>query len=238
MNRTVPLAALALGALVLTAVSPAAADIDDWTEVPDFTESPEQFGLELRVGVFNPLNLGDAFSSSDYFGGDVGPHLSAQVHYFPFRLPVMGMVGIGLGLGWSQWETTTPGGMEAERNVFEILELQLMLLWRFDTLARELNVPLVLTPKLGLEFDHWLTNPGNAARSQPDGWAIGPRFAGKISLELDFLEPRAARQLDEEWGINHSELFFEIYYSMAGELISNQLPVSGWGWAIGLGFTF
>ena len=68
--------------------------------------------------------------------------------------------------------------------------------------------------------------------------AVGPRFAGKVSLELDFLEPRAARQLDEEWGINHSEFFFEAYYSMAGDLMSGQLPVSGWGWAIGLGFTF
>ncbi len=227
-----------IGLLVLGVASPAAADIDDWTAVPDFTQSPEHWGLELRVGVFNPVNLGDEFASGAYFGNDVGPHLSLQAHYFPFRLPIMGLVGLGIGLGWSQWDTTTPGGVSAERNVFEILEMQVMLVWRVDTLARELNVPIVLTPKLGFEFNRWLTSPGSATNPEPNGWAVGPRFAGKVSLELDFLEPRAARQLDEEWGINHSEIFFELYYSMAGDLADDQLPIGGWGWAAGLGFTF
>ena len=233
-----PIRAALAALLVLATASPAAADIDDWTAVPEFTESPENFGLELRVGIFTPLNLGDAFSSGAYFGNDVGPHLSAQVHYFPFRIPYLGLIGVGIGLGWSQWDTETPGGVAAERNVFEILELQAMLAWRIDTLARELNVPLVLTPKLGFEFNRWLTSPGDATNPEPSGWSIGPRFAGKISLELDFLEPRAARQLDEEWGINHSEVFFELYYSMAGDLLDDQLPISGWGWAAGIGFTF
>jgi hypothetical protein len=39
--------------------------------------------------------------------------------------------------------------------------------------------------------------------------------------------------------VNHSELFFELWYSMAGELSGGgQLPLGGWGWVIGLGITF
>lgn len=226
--------------LVVASASTAAADVDDWTDVPEYTGSPEFFGLELRVGTFQPTGLGDLFSSGNYFGGDVGPHLSAQIHYFPFRVPVLGLFGFGVGMGWSQWDTNRPGGgtTDTERNVFEILVFQPMALWRFDGLAREVDIPLVITPKIGWEFARWLTSPGSDTNTSPNGWSLGFRFAGKLSLELDFLEPRAARQLDEEWGINHSELFAEFYYSTAGDILGGQLPISGWGWAAGLGFTF
>lgn len=225
-------------ALVLGFAAPASADVDDWSDVPEFTGSPEHFGIELRVGMYRPEGLGDRFFSGDYFGGDIGPHLSMQIHYFPGRIEYLGLFGFGLSMGWSQWDTESPGGSEGDRNVFEILALQPMVLWRFDTLARELNVPIVLTPKLGWDFARWLTDPGSGSNPSPEGWSLGPRFSGKVSLELDFLEPRAARQLDEEWGINHSEVFVEFYYSLAGDLISGELPISGWGWAAGLGFTF
>ena len=240
MAHLTRVSATALALAVLSFGARASADVDDWTDVPEFSGSPEHFGLEVRVGMYQPEGLGDTFSSPNYFGGDIGPHLSAQVHYFPGRIDILGLFGFGLSLGWSQWDTNTPGGgtTETERNVFEILVIQPMVLWRFDTLARELNIPLVLTPKLGFDFARWLTSPGSAANPSPEGWSLGPRFAGKISLELDFLEPRAARQLDEEWGINHSELFVEFYYSMAGDIITGELPITGWGWAAGLGFTF
>ncbi|MBX3273260.1 MAG: hypothetical protein KF729_23560 [Sandaracinaceae bacterium] len=231
-------AALVAGAAL--GAAPASADIDDWTEVPEFHPSPENFGIELRIGMYRPEGLGDEFFSGNYFGGDVGPHLSLQFHYYPFQVPYLGLFGIGASLGWSQWDTLRPGGgaVDTERNVFELLVLQPMVLWRFDTLAREVGIPIVLTPKIGWDFARWLTSPGTPANPSPAGLSMGFRFSGKVSLELDFIEPRAARQLDEAWGINHSELFVEFYYSMAGEILAGELPVSGWGWAAGLGFTF
>lgn len=232
---SVPLAAGLLAA-GLVAAAPARADFDDWTAVPEYTSSPEHFGLELRVGVYYPTGLGDSFASADYFGGDAGPMLEAELHYFPFRIDYLGLVGAGIGLGWSQWDTSSPGGTQGDRNVFEIITMRAMAVWRFDTLARELDVPIVITPKIGLDVPHWLTSSNDV--TEAEGWSVGARFAGKVSLELDFLEPRAARQLDEEWGINHSELLFELYYSMAGEPAGGMLPVNGWGWTAGIGFTF
>ena len=238
------LSAAAAGAIALLAATGTAhADPEDWTAPSTYTASPEHFGLELRLGIYTLEGLGADFGSPQYFGGDVGPMLSFELHYFPWRIPYIGLVGAGGGLGWSQWDTPSPGsvptggeGENSDRNVFEIITMRPFLLLRFDTLARELNFPIVLTPKIGLDVVYWLTGAGST--TEASGWSIGPRFAGKVSLELDFLEPRAARQLDEEWGINHSEIFFELYYSMAGDLIQDQLPVSGWGWAAGLGFTF
>ncbi len=231
------LAAAALAATLGLTASVARADLDDWTEVPQYTSSPEHFGLELRVGIYTPTGLGDLFNGENgYFRNDVGPHLSAELHYFPFRLEYLGMLGLGAGFGWSQWDTEEPGGMAGDRNTFELFDPRAFIAWRIDPLDYYLDIPLVLTAKVGLDFMVFQTALGST--NEATGFAFGPRFAGKLSLVLDFLEPRAARQLDDEWGINHAEVFFEMYYSMAGELISGQLPVGGWGWAAGLGFTF
>ncbi len=224
--------------LALLALAPsvgAAQGIDDWTEVPEHQPSPEHFGLELRFGSYYPNTPG----FGDTFGGDIGPMIGIEFHYFPLRIDYIGMIGGGIGLGWSKWSgdaVAADPGAETGRTTLEMVPINIQLVWRFDTLARELDIPLVLEPKIGLDAVYWGT--GTDGAGEGSGWSIGPRFAGKVSLELDFLEPRAARQLDEEWGVNHSELFFELYYSMAGDLIDSQLPVSGWGWAIGLGLTF
>ena len=244
--KSLTCAAAASALALFAATGTAHADPEDWTAPPTYSASPEHFGLELRLGIYTPEGLGPDFASPQYFGGDVGPMLAFELHYFPWRIPYIGLVGAGGGLGWSQWDTPSPGSTttpttdggettNSDRNAFEMITMRPFLLLRFDTFARELNFPLVITPKIGLDAVYW--NTGTSTRTDATGWSIGPRFAGKLSLELDFLEPRAARQLDEVWGINHSELFFELYYSMAGELIGDQLPVSGWGWAAGLGFT-
>jgi hypothetical protein len=154
------------------------------------------------------------------------------------RIDYIGMLGIGFGLGWSKWSgaamAADPGGA-AGSTTLEMVPISINIDWRWDLLARELDIPLVIEPKIGLDAVYWGTGTGGTGEGS--GWSLGPRFAGKVALELDFLEPRAARQLDEEWGVNHSELFFELYYSMAGDF-GGQFPVSGWGWAIGLGLTF
>ena len=121
MRRTSFLRGATLLALLQLVPVAASADPDDWSAVPEFRGSPEHFGLELRVGMYFPLNLGDAFSSADYFGGDVGPDLSAELHYFPGRIPYLGLLGGGIGVGWSQWDTPAPGGGEnTERNPDEV----------------------------------------------------------------------------------------------------------------------
>ncbi len=227
------------GVLAVVALVPsvALADADEWTAVEEFHPSPEHFGLELRVGSYTPLNLGSDWTS--VFGSDLGPLIGFELDYYPVRIPYLGLVGGGAGLSWSEWTGTAPAatpGEQGEVQAFMMLPMHVVLALRFDTLARELGFPLVITPKVGIDIVYWTNS--TATENVASGWSVGPRFAGKVSLELDFLEPRAARQLDEEWGVNHSEIFFEPWYSMAGDLISSQAPLSGWGWVVGLGFTF
>jgi hypothetical protein len=101
-----------------------------------------------------------------------------------------------------------------EREKLTLLPLTIMAILKVDVLARELGIPLVITGKLGLDTIFWRSRRGGD--SQGSGRSLGLRWGVMFALELDFIEPRAARRLDEDWGINHSYLFMELYGSLLG----------------------
>lgn len=235
--------ALASGISLLALGTTCRADTKDWSDIELYRPSVEQFVLELRPFGMHFPNI-NAFDT--YFSGDVGPLLSFELDYMPVRIPYVGMIGAGISAGWVNWEgsaRTAGGAQTSEKTSLEMVPLALLLALRVDVLAREAKVPIVLTGKVGPDLFYWGSSPGprdasGAVSSGEDGWSLGVRFAGKASLELDFLAPRDARRLDDEWGINHTELFFEGYYSLAGQFSRRQLDVGGFGFTTGLGFTF
>jgi hypothetical protein len=112
-----------------------------------------------------------------------------------------------------------------------------MAVLRIDVLARQLNVPFIISPKFGIDAGYWQT--GTSSGTQADGWSVGLHWAVQLAMELDFLDPRAARRLDNAWGINHSAIFVELYGSTMGEFDGRMLTVgTPITWAAGLGFTF
>ncbi|MGF1466219.1 MAG: MXAN_2562 family outer membrane beta-barrel protein [Sandaracinaceae bacterium] len=230
-------------ALALGGPTVARADLEDWSDLPTYQPSPEVVSLELRAFGIHFPNLGSSFD--DFFGGDIGPLLSAEVDALAFRIRYLGLFGVGAGVGWTHYSgrTRTTGGISADQNTsVELVPITVQLLLRFDTLSRELNIPLVITAKVGPDLWYWGITPfrgadGNLEGGQ-DGWSAGLRFAGQLALELDFLSPRDARRMDEDWGINHTLLFGEVYYSLAGEFSDRALPVGGFGFVTGLGLVF
>jgi hypothetical protein len=111
--------------------------------------------------------------------------------------------------------------------------LNLLATVRFDALARKLSVPFIITGKLGYQWARWSTESGGA--EDADGWSVGLLWAAQLALDLDAFEPSAARNMDEEWGINHSFLFFELNRFSPSE---QSLPIGGTAWCAGLGFNF
>jgi hypothetical protein len=205
---------------------------------PIYTPSPEGFTLELALGTYRP-DLGNAFSTT--FGGDLGPYLHAELDVHLFRIPYVGPIAIGGSFGWAEWDGAATAATSTGTNVgstgLSLVNLSFVAVLRVDVLARELDFPLVLSGKIGPDFGYWQTGAGGV--TQADGWSIGLRWAAQIALELDFLEPRAARRLDDEWGINHTLITFELFGSTMGQWAGNQLPMgTGLAWVAGLGFTF
>ena len=60
-----------------------------------------------------------------------------------------------------------------------------------------------------------------------------------LSLVLDIFDPGAAKQFDEEMGINHTNLFFELNHLDASGLgESHRLHVGDTTWSAGIMFEF
>ncbi len=208
----------------------------EWSSMPEYTPSSENFTFELRLGTYQP----DLGAASSAFQGDLGPMLGLGLDIHAVRIPYIGPLAFGVAFAWGEW-TGPASAVGSSVNVgatgLSLVPITGMLVLRIDVLARQLNVPFIITPKLGLDLGYWQT--GTSSGTQADGWSVGVHWAAQIALELDFLDPRAARRLDNAWGINHSVLFFELYGSTMGSFSDRMLPVgTPITWAAGLGFTF
>lgn len=202
---------------------------------PLWVPTPEGFTFELRVGGYQP-SFGGRFSEN--FGGDIGPFIGAELDIHIWRVPYLGPLAVGLSFGWAEWDGAgrRAGTSQASgRTGLSMINFNALAVWRIDGLARHLHVPIVLTGKIGPDFGYWETGE---SRTIGTGFSIGLRWAAQIALELDFLEPRAARRLDDEWGINHTEIFFELFGSTMGEHTTQLELGTPLAWVVGLGMTF
>lgn len=227
------LACAVVGAM-MAFTEPAAAQIDDDADAsPRSFESAEHFGLEFRIGPYSPdMGGNDAFDT--FFDDDIGPMLAIEFDVIAWRLPkVLSIAGGGI-IGRAGYDGTTlsaTGVETSEETTFEIIPLDLLLVLRIDALSRQLSVPLNFAGKIGYQWAHWDTNSGG--HDDASGWSRGLVWAAQFALDLDTLEPRQARMLDEEYGINHSFLFFELF---GFEPSASSLEIGGLQWTAGLGF--
>ena len=201
----------------------------------DFS-SPERFAVELRAGTYQPDVGNDSF---DNVFDDSGPMLALEFDVFAFRIPYVGLIGLGTSIGWADYSdsaSTSSGASTGEETSLSLIPLSGMAVLRIDVLARELGVPFLFTGKIGGDFVFWSTGTGD--RDDASDVSVGLRWAAQVALELDFLDRRSARSLDEEWGINHTFVFFELYGSTAGEHSDSAMPVGDVTWAAGLGLIF
>jgi hypothetical protein len=227
---------LALSATaLLVAPEPARAQaLEEWSE-PTNPASPERFAVELRFGSYRPNTKDDAFTR--YFGEGGGFLAAFEFDYLPLRMPDLLSFGVGAGIGLTGFSGKAVGEGSAtsdEETSLSLVPMNLVAVLRFVALPRLLHVPFTFTGKFGLDMIHWSASTGE--NHDGSGLSTGLRWAVQAALELDVFEPRAARALDEEWGINHTMLFFELFGSTAE---GNSLPLgTGLAWAAGLGLLF
>jgi hypothetical protein len=215
-------------------VARAFADPVELEAVPTFV-SPEHFVLEIRIGPIKP-DFGDNSAFGTYFGDDSGPLFGAELGVIAWRIPdVLYLAGAGR-IGTASFDGRTRGELNettSEETTFSVLPLDLLAVVRVDVLPRKLSVPFILTGKLGYEWAHWSTDSGG--EDEHSGWSVGLAWGAQLALDLDSLDSSAARTLDEEWGINHSFFFVELFQF---EPSAGSLPIGDRTWTAGLGFVF
>ncbi len=230
-------------ALILALAIPglAAAQTSDELRARSRRESTEHFGFELKVGTYRPdaraTNGDNAWRT--FFGNDRGPLLQLEFDVFAWRIPYVGLIGGGVSAGWARYErglcsdlTCAAQDRLDEKGRAKLFPIAGLAVLRVDVLARELGIPLVLTGKLGVDAVFYRIRGGSLNGS---GGSIGMRWALQLALELDFINRARARTLDDEWGINHTTLFFELFGSTADSQIDLG---TGLAWTLGLGLTF
>jgi hypothetical protein len=205
---------LALGCWASASASTAhARAFDTWEEnyaEPVIIESPMWFALELKLGPYQPNY--PAFK--DTFGSDRGWLLATELDFTAYRIPYVGLLSVGLGWGWVNYDAKAaalPSGTSGEDTEMTFYPMNLLGVLRIDALARHTAVPLTVAGKIGSDFVRWKAKTGGA--NDGDGVNIGLRWGVQAALELDFIDERATRRLDEDFGINHTYFLFEFFDS-------------------------
>lgn len=199
--------------------------------------SPEGYLLSLGVGVYRPDPGSQAFDV--VYPGDNGPLLLVSFDFFLYRIPFLGPIGIDIGGGWAGYKglaceltADTSCGGSTQTSKFSIFPLNTMAVLRIDALARATPVPFVLTGKIGYTNVFFNEDTGSGKQGGRSG---GLGWAAQFALELNFMNPRRANALDEDWGINSSFFFFEL----AGADANSRAPVGDKLYFTGgLGLTF
>ncbi len=196
-------------------------------------ESPRWGSLELGAGMYRPNIDGQAgLASPAPYGEIFGPHrgwmfragVSRALLTWPGALEVGVRTGFfranghALQLNPDGTPSTVPS---TDPTTFNVIPTSLTLTYRFDLLAERVGIPLAPYARVALErYNWWIT--GGTGSTTKIGATNGYSLTGGVALLLDFFDPGAARELDEDTGINHTYLFFDVTKSQVKDFGSSR----------------
>ena len=219
--------------------------LEDSNETP---ESPRDMTFELKLGPYWPMVDREPTLTTkpyqDTFG--TGPMLLAEVELERQFFQKFGTLSAGLSVGYAEkyGHAVDPatGEVSSETTGLQIVPFQLLAVYRFDYMAQNWHVPIVPYAKGGLVMIPWWASKGGSVEVSNGYYGAGVRWgvAGIFgaALQLDFLDPRLARDFDTSAGVNHSYLFAEFHVQEANDFGQKVLDLSSRHWMFGLAFEF
>lgn len=212
MHKATLLALVLLSFVVASGASARAPDtFEEQYAQPIVIESPMWFAFELKLGPFRP----DYSAFKQTFGSDRGWLLSTELDVTIYHIPYVGQVNAGFGWGWANYDAkaiaVSGGGRSGEDTELTMYPMSALAVLRIDSLARYTIIPLTFAAKLGYDFVRWKATTGSSTDS--DGLNMGFRWGAQVALELDVIDRKASRRLDDDFGINHTMLLFEYFGS-------------------------
>ena len=210
--------------------------------------SPQRFAFELTFGPYRP-DIDSEFNGArtpykDYFGS--GQNLLTRIELDYQFWHRYGSIAAGLGIGYFSVTGTAPvanmpGTASGDQSQLKVVPVSLSAVYRFDYFLQERGFPLVPFGKLGLDWAYWQNTDGNGNIADAGsggtgrGGTLGWHVAGGVALVLDFLDPDASHDFDQDLGVNHTALTFVFYLAdISGLGQANRLHVGDTNWTLGL----
>jgi len=241
-----------LRAKVLSAVAFAVPSLFALIATPALAESPRTMMLELHGGGYTPnvdSELSGATPWKDTFGGGSMTMLRMHLDYELWQAHGTLAIGAGFGYGWIDGNARNEVGDKTDDKVgFNLLPLQLSLVYRWDWAAVEHGVPLVPYGKVGLTGAIWwatdakdsISNArvGDAGR-EGQGLTLGWHAAVGVMFLLDVFSESMSIGFDNESGVNNSYIFAEYQHTSLDDFGSGKsLVLSDDALSFGLAFEF
>jgi MYXO-CTERM domain-containing protein len=211
-------------------------------DAPDVA-SPHRWDLELRFGPYRP-DVDDEFAErgsparpyEEVFGSSRRLMMQLEVDRQLVKL-AGGTWALGLGAGYMRAkgaalaaDLTTASGDET---ALRLIPLSAALVYRAEALHDRFGSPLVPYAKLGLDCTLWQMS--DSSQPSRDGRTFGWHAAAGVALDLSFLDPESAREMDRESGVNGAAVFFEVArYDLDGFGGGSALHVGDTTWFAGL----
>jgi len=185
----------------------------------------QSFAFEFKLGPHRPLidrefpGVGDAGLDPYYrtFGPSFMLMGEVEVDYQFWRPFNVGSLAIGLAVGYAEKFGAALDALTlkpvTESTGLRIFPIKLLAVYRFDFLAQRFNIPLVPYIKGGLVAEPWWIVKGNQTEIFNGRLALSSRWGVAavvgLAIQIDFLDPRLARDFDTSAGVNHTYLFAE-----------------------------
>ena len=237
-------------ALVGACGGAAAAQVPEQPRAP-LPEEPRDLTVEFRLGGYRPLIDRGASSGQPWeeiFGNSRMLLFEGEVDKILWQK--FGTIALGFSIGYAERYGKAPispgspgaGTPSGESTSLKVIPARLLAVYRFDYFAMRYGVPLVPYGKGGLVATGWWTAKGGSLEYADGhrglGVKFGYSFAGGMSLMLDFLEPRLAKDFFTDVGVRHSYLFAEYVYENVNTFGKGGLDLSSRHWMFGFAMDF
>ncbi len=179
----------------------------------------QSFALEIKLGPHKPLIGTDRTLTVDPYYETFGssPMLMGEIEVdYQFWRP-LGSLAVGFSIGYAEKFApaidATTLAPASESTGLRLFPMKLQLVYRFDWLAQKHRIPLVPYLKGGFVAEPLWSVKGGKTEQVDGGEGVTTRFGvtGTIglALQIDFLDPRLARDFDTSAGVNHTYLIAE-----------------------------
>ena len=188
-----------------------------------YVASPRWGAFEVKFGPWRP-NADDMPGSegtySDFFGNRTMFNTTLELDWQFARIPEIMSFALGGTVGYMREKGSaridgdapdTDGAETADSVSINTIPLALLAVFRLDVLPDKTQIPLSPFFKIGLNWYPWWTRLNDSTDSS--GGTMGWQFRAGIAVQLDWTATMSARTFDNEFGINHSYIFFEYIYA-------------------------